>query len=71
MRKFIKVSGWILFVGSAVLFSSVMVNILMGGYLPPDPSYYKWNVIAWLVLIGIMIGGWKLAHLKTNVDKGI
>ena len=67
MRKFLKILGWLLFVITALLFLSVVVNILMGSYIPSYPTYYKYNVIALLIFAGVMFGGWKLAHLKPKV----
>jgi len=62
-----KVLGWILFgVSTGVLLSSI-INIVIGSYVPPSPSCYQFNMIACLVLVGIAVGGWKLAHRRVKV----
>ena len=62
--KIRKIAGWTLFgIASGVLFS-IIINISMGSYIPPNPSYYRWNIIACLILAGIAVVSWKLAHSK-------
>ena len=59
--RFRKIGGWILFGICIACFLSIIIKFLLGRYYSGGPEY---TVVMCLILAGIAVVSWKLAHSK-------